>query len=345
MAAFPNGYALLIGVDESTVRTWALPDVAKDIAALESVLKDPDRCGYQTSNIKVLKGAAATYQGIVDALEWLQQRISADASDDATVFLDYSGHGWRDTDQSPPEYFLIPFDVKEDDIRSTALPAKTFAGAVSKLRPKRLFVILDCCHAAGMDTKGFGPAGFTSAALPPDVLMAGTDGVGPSGGAKGLETLSAGSGRAVLSSSQGTQQSFIRKDRKMSVFTYHLYEALTGHAGVSDAREVLVSDVMSHVWRRVPESVMRDYGEQQNPDYQVSGNFPLALLLGGKGAPKGIPPPEPIEDLRSRSISIQAGGDVITVGDISGATAIAVGSNAQATVNPPPPEKLRDDHS
>ena len=36
---FKNGYALLIGVDENKVTNWALPDVIKDIQALETVLK------------------------------------------------------------------------------------------------------------------------------------------------------------------------------------------------------------------------------------------------------------------------------------------------------------------
>ena len=34
MTHFEHGYALLIGVDENAVVRWALPDVAKDIAAL-----------------------------------------------------------------------------------------------------------------------------------------------------------------------------------------------------------------------------------------------------------------------------------------------------------------------
>jgi hypothetical protein len=50
---------------------------------------------------------------------------------------------------------------------------------------------------------------------------------------------------------------------------------------------------MSHVWRHVPESA-RALGAAQTPDYQVSGNFPIALLLGGKGWSKGQPAPDPI---------------------------------------------------
>jgi hypothetical protein len=40
---FANGYALLIGTNENCVTRWALPDVAKDIKALEKVLIHPER--------------------------------------------------------------------------------------------------------------------------------------------------------------------------------------------------------------------------------------------------------------------------------------------------------------
>jgi len=102
----------------------------------------------------------------------------------------------------------------------------------------------------------------------------------------------------VLSSSQGSQRSYVRDDRLMSVFTYHLIEALTGHAQPQEgATEVLVSDVMGHVYRRVTEYAKTQLGMVQQPDFQISGNFPVALLLGGKGLSKGKTPPDPLKDL------------------------------------------------
>ena len=155
----------------------------------------------------------------------------------------------------------------------------------------------------------------------------------------------------------------------MSIFTYHLIEALTGHAQPEEgAMEVLVSDVMSYVWRKVPDSTKAEYGAAQEPDYQVSGNFPIALLLGGKGIAKGLPAPDPLKlrasDRATKVTTINTGGgayvrgnvragrdfigrdkvvhgdevrgdkivgDKITVGDIFG-QGIAIGRGAQATV-------------
>lgn len=158
----------------------------------------------------------------------------------------------------------------------------------------------------------------------------------------------------------------------MSIFTYHLIEALTGHAQpLAGATEVLVSDVMSYVTRTVPQSARQQAGAAQTPDFQISGNFPVALFLGGKGLSKGEAPPDPAmlnsNPAADRSINTGGGayiagnvkvegggdfvgrdqniyrdevkgnkivgGDEITVGDISGSTGVAIGRDAQATIN------------
>lgn len=294
--AFKFGYALLIGVNKNTVSSWVLPSVAKDIHALTEVLIHPHRCAYLKDNVKTITDEQATRHGILDGLDWLDERLRADTSGNATVIVYYSGHGWRDISGVSPDYYFIPYDVKQDQIRSRSLRAVDFAERVGALKPKRLLVILDCCHAGGMGVKGEGslPASYVETAISPSLLMAGEKTlVGP--GAEGLETLMQGSGRAVLSSSTSEQPSYMRRDDKMGIFTYHLIEALTGHAQPAEgATEVLVSDVMSHVWRHVPASARADWNADQQPDYQVSGNFPIALLLGGKGLSPGRPAPDPL---------------------------------------------------
>lgn len=295
---FEVGYALLIGINENAVTELALPDVAKDIAALRAVLVHPERCAYPEDNIKVITGSEATRQGIQDGLDWLYDKLQADGSGNTTAVIYYSGHGWQDTSSSPPTYYLIPYDMQTGRYRSRVLRAPDFADAIGEMRPRRLLVILDCCHAAGVEAKDLDVAANTyqEAAIPPHILMAGEKAV-VSAAAKDISDLAQGAGRAVLSSSQGTQKSYIRQDRKMSVFTYHLIEALTGHAQPQEgAKEVLISDVMSYVTRTVPPSARREADAEQTPDFQVSGNFPVALLLGGKGLIKGEPAPDPIQN-------------------------------------------------
>jgi hypothetical protein len=318
---FEVGYALLIGVSENAIPRLALSGVSKDIAALKTVLVHPERCAYPTENVKIITGAEATKAGIEEGLDWLYRQIQADASGETTVVIYYSGHGWRDTSTDPPTHYLIPYDMEEGRYRSRALRAADFAVAIADLRPQRLLVILDCCHAAGMDVKDldFVADHYQESAIPPQLLMAGEQKTA-SAGSKDLATLAQGTGRAVLTSSQGTQKSYIRRDGSMSIFTYHLIEALTGHAQPEGgAKEVLISDVMSYVTRTVPSSSRTQVNAEQTPDFQVSGNFPVALLLGGKGLSKGEIAPDPLETstAASRIEEVNTGGGAYIRGNVN----------------------------
>jgi hypothetical protein len=145
-------------------------------------------------------------------------------------------------------------------------------------------VILDCCHAEAMGVKEVTGHSMEIAALTPET--------------PGIATLAKGDGRAILSSSRGDQKSWIRKDEQMSVFTYHLIEALTGHIGRPDEPEVLVTEVMDYVARKVPATALSEWKAAQEPAFQMSGTaFPLALVLGGKGNQKGITAPDPLAKL------------------------------------------------
>ena len=292
---FEHGYALVIGVDENNVSDWALPDVAKDVAALHGVLCHPERCAYPPEHVRVVKGEAVTKQGILDGLQWLANQIAADPSGAATAIVYYTGHGWQDTQVTPPAYYFIPYDVQRERLRGTSLRAEDVAEAIAALRPRRLLVILDCCHAGGMGVKDINlPMVRYAPAAPPPTVFTEDWGEAKALSEKGLEQLQTGQGRAVLVSSQGPQKSYLRSDRAMSIFTYHLIEALTGHAQPEGgASEVLVSDVLSHVYRTVPASAQA-LGETQQPDGRLAGNFPVALLLGGQGLAKGVAAPDPL---------------------------------------------------
>ena len=364
---FDHGYALLIGVDENAVSRFALPAVSKDIAALYAVLTHPVRCAYRAEHVKQVTGKAATRDGITEGLSWLHEKLSADESGNATVVIYYSGHGWRTSSAANAAFYLIPYDAKEFGLAASALRADAVADMIKELQPKRLLVALDCCHAAGMGVKEVTPLlkGYTPAAAPLHLLSDG-NGVTPATiGAKGMDALQNGAGRAILSSSLGDQPSYLRKDGPMSIFTYHLIEALTGHAQPTDASEVLVSDIVSHVHRRVPASAQTDWQAAQTPDYLISGNFPVARLLGGKGIAKGATAPDPLHDLPAEptprtmttintsggayirgNVWVEKGdfvgrdkithgddvrGDKITIGNMTGNSGVAIGSHARNT--------------
>ena len=319
---FSHGYALIIGVDQNSVPAWALPAVARDVEALRDVLIHPQRCAYQAAHVKLISGAEATRGSILAGFDWLQACLAEDAA--ATAVIYYSGHGWRDDQTQPPQYYFIPYDVRRDRLRSSALRAAELAEAIDALQPARLLVILDCCHAGGMGVKDLAAA-YTPAAAPLDLLA-------PSGAIlakeidnQGLGQLSQGEGRAVLTSSRAEQRSYISSKTQMSIFTYHLIAALTGSAQPSaGAPEVLVSDLLSYVYRHVPATARQEAGAEQQPDGRLSGNFAVALLLGGKGLAAGTTPPSPLEPLPVVGSS-ERGGYHIQIGKIE-AVNVATGN-------------------
>jgi hypothetical protein len=273
--SFPHGYALLIGVGESAYPQWSLPVTTKDMQALRGVLSDPSLCGYpdDENHIRLLHDRGATRQTILDGLAWLREQACADQ--DATAVVFYSGHGW--IDKSTGRYYLIPHDVKPFDIAGSALPGTEFTAALRATRAKRLLVFIDSCHAAGMATSKDEPAleipaAFAQSALP-----------------KGLnDELKQGAGRVVFSSSTGEQQSWVRPDSSLSIYTFHLLEALQGAASQPGDTTVRISHLMSHVARTVPASAMQLCQAEQTPFFDAATeDFPVALLLGGKGLPKG----------------------------------------------------------
>jgi uncharacterized caspase-like protein len=271
---FAHGYVLLIGVGQSAYPAWSLPVTVKDAQAIKAILTDANLCAYPDDDrhIRLLHDQAATRQAILDGLAWLQTQA---ADPDATIVVYYSGHGWLD--RAAGQYYLLPHDIKPFNIPGSALPAQTFTEALRKIAAKRLLVLVDSCHAEGMASSKDGPPieappGFEQVALP-----------------KGLiDALKQGEGRAVFTSSRGEQRSWVRTDNTMSIYTYHLIEALQGAGNQPGDTVVRVSNLMSHLGKAVPESARQLCQAEQRPFFDTATeDFSVAMLRGGKGLPSG----------------------------------------------------------
>ena len=272
MAGFSHGYALLIGVGRCAYDPWSLPVTVRDMQALQAVLTDPALCGYPASQVRLLHDDEATRQAILDGLAWLAERAAADP--DATAVVFYSGHGWQE--ERTGRYYLIPHNVAPFDLAGSALAAEEFTAALRQVQPRRLLVFLDCCHAGAMATA----KEATAFKLPP--------GLAPSAPPKGVtEALRQGAGRAVFSASTAAQRSWVRPDGTLSLYTYHLLEALQGAGNRPGDTVVRVLDLMNYLGKAVPESA-RALGQEQTPFFDTATeDFPVALLAGGKGLPAG----------------------------------------------------------
>lgn len=270
---FEHGYALLIGIDQSVHAPWSLPVAGKDVEALAHVFTDPERCAYASDKVRPLVGEAATGGAILGAMADLAEAGARDP--DATIVIYYSGHGYV---TKGAEYYLVPCDAHPESFEQTGLSARTFIAALGRIRARRLLVILDSCHAEGM--------GAVKSLRPPTGLAAKAPSLDL------LDQLRQGDGRAVVSSCRSDQYSWILPDRSQSIFTRHLIEALEGAASSAGDTTVTLADLMRYVDKKVLASARRHHQVAQEPFFKIeAGDFPIALIRGGRGRP-GAPPAE-----------------------------------------------------
>ena len=92
----------------------------------------------------------------------------------------------------------------------------------------------------------------------------------------------------MFTSSRGHQSSWVRADGTLSVFTYHLLEALQGAGSMPGDTVVRVSNLMNYLDKTVPASALKVAQAEQHPFFNLAAeDFAVALLRGGKGLPAG----------------------------------------------------------
>jgi hypothetical protein len=256
--------ALLIGVGGYThPRFTSLPATVGDAQAIATILTDPNRCDYPREKVEVILSEQSTATNIRSAL----RAMARSTNPKATVFIYFSGHGGRALENGTWRTYLCPREADPDDLAHTAIPGDEFSSLLAAIPAQRTLVILDACHAGGSaDLKAADGAMVWKAGLPNDYY----------------ETLSQGNGRVVIASSKEDQYSYVRKQGDLSLFTWHLREALSGKAAVRGDGLIHVLDVFHYV----NEAVQADEPKQV-PILKVKDldlNFPIALDGGGKGA-------------------------------------------------------------
>jgi len=264
---FIHGYGLFVGVGATAYPRLSLPVTVKDAQAFVATFTDTHLCAYPNNNqhIRLLHDTGATCQTILDNLNWLKLQASADP--EATVIFYYSGHGA--IDKTSGHYYLLPHDVDPDNPSKTALSAQILTDALHAISARQLLVFIDCCHAEGMASAKNLKGGIN---LSPELTqMAPPKSI--------VDALKQGEGRAVFTSSRGTQLSWIWPNQTMSIFTYHLIEALQGAANQPNDTEVHISHLMNYLAKTVPASTHSFYKEKQTPFFDIATeDFAVALL-------------------------------------------------------------------
>ena len=261
-------HALLVGVGDYESSDFPnLPVTVVDAEGVADVLRDPDYCGYPRANVHTLISEHAHIEAIRTALRNLA-RWSALAE---TIIVYFSGHGGQAYVDGAWQAYLCPRGADISNLQETAISAPELSKALGAIAARRLVVILDMCFAGG-------------AAEPKSRLQDGRWKTGWSDNE--YDVLSQGSGRVIIASSKEDQVSYVRREGDMSVFTYHLVQALRGRAAIRNDGLVRVLDLYSYV----SEAVKRDEPNQEPvlKAHNLAGNFPLALAT--KPAPADEPP-------------------------------------------------------
>jgi hypothetical protein len=249
---FENAFALLVGVGG-----YNFEITVKDATDIHKILVDPLRAGYSPDNVALLTGESSTRKAFIEQLDLLVEKTSK--VDDATVFIYYSGHGGQyisgsANDGDDIEYYLKTWGHQENDPENTMLNGKIFTDRIEKIKAKRLIILLDCCHAAGVKAKT------------KELIIKGKDNISDKmklSGTKLIEQLKGGKGRVFISACGDSETSVILPNAENSLFTQVTLEALDGAASGED-QMVRVIDLMYHLLRQVPERV-KPWEHLQNP--------------------------------------------------------------------------------
>lgn len=257
-STFSHGYALLIGVGAD------LPVTVKDATALYTVLIDPERAAYPASQTHLLAEEKATRKDILTAFDTLIKQVAKDP--DATVVVYFSGHGGFITHFGKPAgYYLVPNGFDAARRAATSISGAEFTGKIEAIKARKLIVLLDCCHAAGIPlTKSVGES-FQKSPLPPELLG----------------KLEVGSGRVIVASSRKEEYSYT--GAPYSIFTTCLLEALAGRGTKNKDGYARVLDILTYLFDTVPLRA-GSVGSQHpfvNNIRNLDDNFPLCYYAGG----------------------------------------------------------------
>ncbi|NJM58877.1 MAG: CHAT domain-containing protein, partial [Synechococcales cyanobacterium RU_4_20] len=218
--------ALLVGVSQCRSGFKPLPAAARDVEALQAVLKDPERGGFEVVQVLVDPEFYALRRAISNL-------FTNRAEDDLLLFY-FSGHGIAD---EYGQFYFTAADTQDGDNGrtdlATTLESRFVHQVMGRCDSERQVVILDCCH---------------SGAFPEGML------------ARGAETIDfaqqlGGRGRVVLASSAAMDYSFEREGEELAIYTRYLVEGLsTGAADLDEDGQISADELHEYVKRKVQKA-------------------------------------------------------------------------------------------
>jgi len=244
-------HGLIVGIDHYADPRLNLRFAVADARILYDLMVDPE-CGcFPPDNVQLLLNHEATTEGLFRALA----RLRKQAGENDVVWIYYAGHAAiEDNDRA----YWVTHDADVDDLFATALSNDRINTALSKIRAKRIFRILDCCYAEAM------------ALAKNQVRHVVT--------ARKLFGDYQGHGFITLAASNGTQRSVELAELGHGAFTYFLARGLRGEADADNDGVVTADELWSYLRGKVTEASGRA-GNSQTPMLIGSMTHDVALTL------------------------------------------------------------------
>jgi hypothetical protein len=251
-------YALIIGISQyknnlKGIRNLQYADA--DARSIYDLLQRPEAGKFSPEDMLLLSNDQATNAQIRQALTSFIAKPSAD--DLLLIFV--AGHGAPDP-SAPQNLYVIAHDTSLDDMPYTALAMSDLRRYVEQnIKCKRVILLLDTCHSAGLSTETTRDLGNNLANLYLEKLLYQEE------------------GRAIITSSDVNEPSHESEKwgNGHGVFTYYVLQGLKGSADTN--RDKLVS--VGELFRYVRQKVRLDTKFQQNPRMLIGDNENLVLAF------------------------------------------------------------------
>ncbi|MFH5804707.1 caspase domain-containing protein [Alienimonas sp. DA493] len=220
MKAEPR-HALIVGVsDYEDPRIPDLPVCKADARAVHALLTNRKIGGVPPTNATLLIDEAASQRAVERALNALRA-----VPRNATVFVYFSGHGARVGEET----FLIPQDAEAEFFSGTSISQTDLDRYLKRVPAARVVQFVDACFAAGLRS---GPDGTTKAfAADAEAALASFT----------------GRGRIFFGAAGADEEALTAPDKKRSVFTLHLLDALKGKADANSDGVVTAFEVAGYL--------------------------------------------------------------------------------------------------
>lgn len=246
-----NKYALIIGVGQRSEDAPAMSITAKDAIRVSTELKN--RCNIKIEDIVLLIEKDATRKNVFAAIEDLINKTQTNEAE--IVWVYFSGHGCQIVNTTNTTHFLITNDTTNTNLENSAIEGTDFVNKLNNINAKKMILLLDCCHAGGINIK--------RSNLPFD-----------------SEQFLSRSNRVVIASSHSEEVSFT--SQPLSVFTYVFVNGLAGTYFGKNDNDVTVFDLAMYIREFVYPLTKRKQRPQLSLINRETENFTLVSYPNGK---------------------------------------------------------------